>query len=196
MPDNTAPRSEKNAGDSASASTSASVRPGVDAEAAHRHVIDPAARGQTGPQAGPAGAPDGLFLMWLGSVSSWRNIFLVEGIITVGVGVSSLHLFPADPSETRIFNDGERALAMARIFHDQTGDPVDVLVGAWIYTCDQITVQGLASTNIPSWTLANAAPDRVRNVANGAVSGVANIGIGHRHPELHQHRREDRLSYW
>jgi len=26
------------------------------------------------------------------------------------------------------------------------------------------------------WTLANAAPDTVRNVANGAVSGLANIG--------------------
>ncbi|GKT96356.1 MFS transporter [Colletotrichum tofieldiae] len=216
-----------------------------------------------------------LSLGTIGTVSSWRNIFLVEGIITVGVGIISLYLFPADPSKTRIFNEEERALAMARIFHDQPAIHylglikrgvvnVNVLVGAWIYICDQITVQGLsiftvtilrlnypgrstveiqllsvpppivgmifglgvayvtmktrmhgvaiavcaslnvigysiwlASTNaqaryaaiflntaggfsfgtlVLSWTLANAAPDTVRNVANGAVSGLANIG--------------------
>lgn len=193
----------------------------------------------------------------------------------------SLYLFPADPSKTRIFNEDERALAVARIFHDQPAIRdhnekmswslvnrgvvnVNVLVGAWIYICDQITVQGLsiftatilrlnfpdrttvqiqllsaappvvgmmvglvvsyitmktrkhgvaiavcaglnvvgysiwlASSNVEArfaaiflntaggysfgalvlgWTLANAAPDTVRNVANGAVSGLANIG--------------------
>lgn len=202
-------------------------------------------------------------------------------IITIGVGIISLYLFPDDPSKTRIFNEEERALAMARLFHDQPAIRehkeeitwglikrgvlnVNVLVGAWIYICDQITVQGLsiftvtilrlnypgrstveiqllsvpppivgmvfgmivayitmktrqhgiaialcaamcvtgysiwlASTNVQaryaaiflntaggysfgtlilSWTLANAAPDTVRNVANGAVSGIANIG--------------------
>ncbi|KXJ87073.1 major facilitator superfamily transporter [Microdochium bolleyi] len=217
----------------------------------------------------------------IGSVTGWRNIFLVEGIITIGVGIISLYLFPADPSKTRIFNEEERALAMARMFHDQPAIRehkeritwglvkrgffnVNVMVGAWIYICDQITVQGLsiftvailrlnyperstieiqllsvpppifgavfgmcvayvtmktqrhgvaiaccaainvvgysiwvASTNaqaryaaiflntaggfswgvlVLSWTLANAAPDTVRNVANGAVSGLANIG--------------------
>ncbi|EFQ32697.1 MFS transporter [Colletotrichum graminicola] len=170
---------------------------------------------------------------------------------------------------------------MARIYHDQPAIRehkekitwglikrgvvnVNVLVGAWIYICDQITVQGLsiftvtilklnypgrstveiqllsvpppivgmifglvvayitmktrmhgvaiavcatlnvigysiwlASKNVQaryaaiflntaggysfgtlilSWTLANAAPDTMRNVANGAVSGLANIG--------------------
>ncbi|KAJ1325299.1 MFS transporter ACS family allantoate permease [Microdochium nivale] len=217
----------------------------------------------------------------IGTVTGWRNIFLVEGIITIGVGCISLYLFPADPSKTRIFGDEERALAMARMFHDQPAIRehkerttwglvkrgffnVNVMVGAWIYICDQITVQGLsiftvsilklnypersaveiqllsvpppifgavfgmcvayvtmktqrhglaiaccaainvvgysiwvASTNaqaryaaiflntaggfswgvlVLSWTLANAAPDTVRNVANGAVSGLANIG--------------------
>jgi sugar phosphate permease len=238
-------------------------------------------------------------------IDSWRNIFFVEGydepafrdltkvrswkktltplrrIITVCVGIISLYLFPADPSQTRIFNEEERALAMARIYRDQPAITehkekaswflikrgifnVNVLAGAWIYICDQITVQGLsiftatilrlnypdrstvqiqllsaapplvgmvfglavsyvtmktrqhgvaiagcaamcvtgysiwiASTNpqaryaaiflntaggysfgtlVLGWTLANAAPDTVRNVANGAVSGLANIG--------------------
>jgi hypothetical protein len=202
-------------------------------------------------------------------------------IITICVGIISLYLFPADPSQTRIFSEDERALAMARIYRDQPAITehkekaswflirrgifnVNVLAGSWIYICDQITVQGLsiftatilrlnypdrstiqiqllsaapplvgmifglavsyvtmktrqhgiaiagcaamcvagystwiASTNpqaryaaiflntaggysfgtlVLGWTLANAAPDTVRNVANGAVSGLANIG--------------------
>ncbi|KAH8889059.1 major facilitator superfamily transporter [Thozetella sp. PMI_491] len=217
----------------------------------------------------------------IGSVRSWRNIFLVEGIITIGAGIISLYLFPADPSQTRIFTDAERELAMARLVHDQPAIRehkeniswalirrgvfnVNVLVGSWIYICDQITVQGLSiftatilrlnypgrstveiqllsvppplvgmafglvvsyitmktgrhgiaiagcamlnvigysiwlgSTNVQAryaaiflntaggysfgtlilgWTLANSAPDTIRNVANGAVSGLANIG--------------------
>jgi sugar phosphate permease len=259
--------------------------------------------------AGLAGGFGGLLasgLLALGKIAdgidSWRNIFFVEGcvndpvyvspsrqatltrvlrIITVCVGIISLYLFPADPSQTRIFNEEERALAMARIYRDQPAITehkekaswflikrgifnVNVLAGAWIYICDQITVQGLsiftatilrlnypdrstvqiqllsaapplvgmvfglavsyvtmktrqhgvaiagcaamcvtgysiwiASTNpqaryaaiflntaggysfgtlVLGWTLANAAPDTVRNVANGAVSGLANIG--------------------
>ncbi|KAI9164134.1 LOW QUALITY PROTEIN: transporter [Paramyrothecium foliicola] len=254
--------------------------------------------------AGLAGGFGGLLasgLLALGEIAngidSWRNIFFVEGfvnyflysvtllssdrIITIGVGFISLYLFPADPSKTRIFNEDERAMAMARFYHDQPAITehkekiswalikrgvinVNVLAGAWIYICDQITVQGLsiftatilrlnypdrtliqiqllsaappmvgmafgmgvsyitmktrqhgiaiavcaaicvagysiwiASTDpqaryaaiflntaggfsfgtlVLGWTLANAAPDTVRNVANGAVSGLANIG--------------------
>lgn len=202
-------------------------------------------------------------------------------IITVGVGILSLYFFPADPSKTRIFSEEERAMALARIFHDQPAITehkekmtwglikrgvfnVNVMVGSWIYICDQITVQGLSiftatilrlnfpektlieiqllsaapplfgmvvgmviayitmktrkhgiaiaicaalcvlgyaiwigTTNqharfaaiffntaggfsfgvlILGWTLSNAAPDTIKNVANGAVSGLANIG--------------------
>jgi ribose/xylose/arabinose/galactoside ABC-type transport system permease subunit len=180
-----------------------------------------------------------------------------------------------------MFNEEERAMALARIFHDQPAIQehkekmtwglikrgvfnVNVMVGAWIYICDQITVQGLSiftatilrlnfpeksliqiqllssapplvgmvvgllvayitmktrkhgiaialcaslcvlgyaiwigSSNpqarfaaiffntaggfsfgvlILGWTLSNAAPDTIKNVANGAVSGLANIG--------------------
>ncbi|KAJ4982903.1 hypothetical protein SVAN01_11605 [Stagonosporopsis vannaccii] len=217
----------------------------------------------------------------VGGVTSWRIIFLVEGIITVGFGIISLWLFPADPSQTRMFNEAERKLAMIRLFQDQPAIMshkesiswslikrgvlnVNVLVGAWIFTCNQITVQGLSiftatilRLNFPNrsliqiqllssapplvgmvfglgvayitmktrkhgiaiaacaslcvlgyavwlgsqnpqarfaaiflntaggygfgvliigWTLSNAAPDTVKNVANAAVSGIANIG--------------------
>ena len=39
-------------------------------------------------------------------------------------------------------------------------------------------------TLVLGWTLANAAPDTVRNVANGAVSGLANIGKSFEAPIL------------
>ncbi|KAI8307788.1 hypothetical protein K4K61_003176 [Colletotrichum sp. SAR11_59] len=211
------------------------------------------------------------------SVKRFGNIVLPLSC----VGFLSLYLFPADPSKTRIFNEDERALAMARIFHDQPAIRehkeriswklikrgilnVNVLVCTWMYTCNQVTVQGLsiftvtilrlnypdrstvgiqllsvppplvgmvfalclayitmktrkhgyaivgcatlnvigysiwlASKNVQaryaaifintaggygfgvlviSWSLANAAPDTVRNVANAAVSGISNIG--------------------
>ncbi|KAK2022105.1 MFS general substrate transporter [Colletotrichum zoysiae] len=303
----TATQSEKKTGDL----VSGPARRGVDAEAAHCYVIDPAAEARlvrkqdlrvlpmvAGIEAdlglGAYGFNVGACLYYgvhfFADVPASLSVkrFVEEHllgrrsrIITIGVGIFSLYLFPADPSETRIFDDEERALAMARIFRDQPAIRehkekitwglvkrgvvnVNVLVGAWIYTCDQITVQGLsiftatilrlnypgrstveiqllsvppsifgmvfglgvayvtmktrmhgvaiaacaglnvvgysiwlASTNVQaryaaiflntaggysfgtlilSWTLANAAPDTVRNVANGAVSGLANIG--------------------
>lgn len=78
-------------------------------------------------------------------------------MLTVGFGIIALWLFPADPSTTRIFNESERKLAIDRLFHDQPAITthkegiawalikrgtlnVNVLVGAWIYTCNQITV--------------------------------------------------------
>ncbi|TLS24171.1 hypothetical protein PpBr36_08504 [Pyricularia pennisetigena] len=206
--------------------------------------------------------------------------FMLVAAGLAGVGLVSIYLFPADPSKTRIFNPEQRALAMARLFHDQPAIrdhkenitwglikrgvlTPNVLAGAWIYTCNQVSVQGLSiftvtilRLNYPglstvqiqllsapppivgaafalcmayvamktrrhglviaacaglnvigygiwlgssssqlryaaiflntgggfasgalvlSWTLANAAPDTVRNVANAAVSGLANI---------------------
>lgn len=209
--------------------------------------------------------------------------------MTVGFGIISLWCFPADPSMTRMFDEDERKLAMARLFHDQPAITThkekmtwalikrglfsaNVLVGAWIFTCNQITVQGLSiftatilRLNFPEksliqiqllssapplvgmvfglvvayttmktrkhsvaiaacaslcvlgyaiwlgsqnrqarfaaiflntaggygfgvltigWTLTNASPDTVRNVANAAVSGIANIGMQSRHAAL------------
>ncbi|KAG6811879.1 hypothetical protein H0H92_005405 [Tricholoma furcatifolium] len=54
-----------------------------------------------------------------GSVSSWRKIFLIEGIITTGFGLLCFLIFPADPRHTHLLNEEERALALARIDADQ-----------------------------------------------------------------------------
>jgi len=54
----------------------------------------------------------------IGTVTSWRKIFLVEGIITTGVGILLLFVLPNDPRTTRMFNEEERALAIKRMDAD------------------------------------------------------------------------------
>ncbi|TFK39755.1 MFS general substrate transporter [Crucibulum laeve] len=55
----------------------------------------------------------------IGTVTSWRKIFLIEGIITTGFGVILLFIIPGDPRTTRMLTEEERALAIARIDADQ-----------------------------------------------------------------------------
>ena len=55
----------------------------------------------------------------IGSVMSWRKIFLVEGIITTSIGILCLFLIPADPEHSRLLTKEERALALKRIAADR-----------------------------------------------------------------------------
>ncbi|KAJ7696510.1 MFS general substrate transporter [Mycena rosella] len=55
----------------------------------------------------------------IGSVTSWRKIFLVEGIMTTGIGLLCFIIIPTDPQRTRMLNAEEKALALARIDADQ-----------------------------------------------------------------------------
>lgn len=55
----------------------------------------------------------------IGGVARWRKIFLIEGIITTGFGIFLLFFMPGDPSTTRMLNEEERKLAIARIDADQ-----------------------------------------------------------------------------
>ncbi|KAF8216668.1 MFS general substrate transporter [Mycena galopus ATCC 62051] len=55
----------------------------------------------------------------IGTVKSWRKIFLVEGIITTGIGLLCFIIIPTDPERTRMLSPEEKALALARIDADQ-----------------------------------------------------------------------------
>ncbi|KAF8902354.1 MFS general substrate transporter [Gymnopilus junonius] len=54
-----------------------------------------------------------------GQVTRWRKIFLIEGILTSGIGVFLFFFMPADPTKTRLLNERERVLAIARLNADQ-----------------------------------------------------------------------------
>ncbi|KAJ3533964.1 hypothetical protein NMY22_g7119 [Coprinellus aureogranulatus] len=55
----------------------------------------------------------------IGSVRSWRKIFLVEGLITTVFGLILLFFVPEDPSKSKLLTAEERALAVARIDADR-----------------------------------------------------------------------------
>jgi len=56
----------------------------------------------------------------IGTVGSWRKIFLVEGIITTGFGLICLFIVPNDPTtSSKFLTESERRLAIARIQADQ-----------------------------------------------------------------------------
>ncbi|KAK7062528.1 hypothetical protein VNI00_000016 [Paramarasmius palmivorus] len=50
----------------------------------------------------------------------WHGSNSVLGIVTCGIGLILVFILPKDPRETRMFNEEERALALARIDADQT----------------------------------------------------------------------------
>ncbi|KAF8518498.1 MFS general substrate transporter [Hysterangium stoloniferum] len=54
----------------------------------------------------------------IGSVTSWRKIFLVEGIITIAIGILCLFFLPDDPETSRLLTKEERLLALKRIALD------------------------------------------------------------------------------
>ncbi|KAJ7334300.1 MFS general substrate transporter [Mycena albidolilacea] len=55
----------------------------------------------------------------IGSVKSWRKIFLIEGIMTTGIGLLCFIIIPTDPERTRMLTPEEKALALARIDADR-----------------------------------------------------------------------------
>jgi len=54
-----------------------------------------------------------------GPVQRWRKIFLIEGILTIGIGLFLFFFMPEDPTKTKLLNEQERALAISRINADQ-----------------------------------------------------------------------------
>ncbi|KAJ7105461.1 MFS general substrate transporter [Mycena crocata] len=55
----------------------------------------------------------------IGTVKSWRKIFLIEGIMTTGIGLLCFVIIPTDPQRTRMLSAEEKSLALARIDADQ-----------------------------------------------------------------------------
>ncbi|ODN78859.1 hypothetical protein, variant 2 [Cryptococcus amylolentus CBS 6039] len=54
----------------------------------------------------------------IGNVKGWSLIFLVEGIITIGIAIFLIIFFPSDPTTTRMFTPEQRKLALMRLQAD------------------------------------------------------------------------------
>ncbi|KAL8284060.1 hypothetical protein RQP46_005173 [Phenoliferia psychrophenolica] len=57
----------------------------------------------------------------IGSVVGWRKIFLVEGIITTGVGFVSWFVIPTSPETAAFLSADEKALAVHRLTSEHIG---------------------------------------------------------------------------
>ncbi|KAK1251486.1 hypothetical protein MKX07_006965 [Trichoderma sp. CBMAI-0711] len=97
----------------------------------------------------------------VGGVRSWRMIFVVEGIITIGLGIVGFFTLTDRPETARWLSQAERDLAVARVKSERVGvtsflDSMDstkirrgilnpvTLSTAFIFLLNNITVQGLA----------------------------------------------------
>lgn len=102
-----------------------------------------------------------LTLDHVGSLTEWRMIFVVEGIITIGLAVISFFTLTDRPETARWLSADEKQLAIARVKSERVGttevldklnttkilhgivNPV-VLPTAFIFLLNNVTVQGLA----------------------------------------------------
>lgn len=73
-----------------------------------------------------------LTLNSIGSVHRWRMIFLVEGIITIGLAIISFFTLTDRPETARWLTQEEKDLAIARIKSERVGQSV-VLDGVSLY---------------------------------------------------------------
>ncbi|KAL7790096.1 major facilitator superfamily domain-containing protein [Trichoderma afarasin] len=97
----------------------------------------------------------------VGGVRSWRMIFVVEGIITIGLGLVGFFTLTDRPETARWLSQEEKDLAIARVKSERVGtttvlDSMDrvkisrgifnpvTLSTAFIFLLNNITVQGLA----------------------------------------------------
>ncbi|KAJ5209320.1 hypothetical protein N7449_003699 [Penicillium cf. viridicatum] len=102
-----------------------------------------------------------LMLDHFGSLRSWRMIFAIEGIVTIGIGLIAFFTLTDRPETARWLSQEEKELAIARVKSERVGvtevlDKLDVaktlrgifspvtLITGIIFMLNNITVQGLS----------------------------------------------------
>ncbi|KAK4688133.1 hypothetical protein P7C73_g1990, partial [Tremellales sp. Uapishka_1] len=132
----------------------------------------------------------------IGSVKSWRLIFLVEGIITIFVSFILIIFFPSDPTTTRLFSKDEQRLALLRIEADlppnteqkedinwpsikQSFANLNVAAYCFMYITNSMTVQGLGifTTSILKIIYPEASTVHIQYLSVGPQAVGAVIGI-------------------
>ncbi|ORY25826.1 major facilitator superfamily domain-containing protein [Naematelia encephala] len=132
----------------------------------------------------------------IGSIKSWRLIFLVEGIVTLAVALFLIVLFPSDPTTTRLFNAAEKDLARRRIEVDsppntdhkepinwpsikQSFVNLNMFAYCFMYITNSMTVQGLGifTTSILEVIFPTATSVHIQYLSVGPQAVGAFIGI-------------------
>lgn len=102
-----------------------------------------------------------LTLDGVGSVKSWRMIFLIEGIITIGISIIAFFTLTDRPETARWLTQEEKDLAIARVKSERVGqtrvlDGIDTtkflrgilspttLFISTVFMLNNITVQGMS----------------------------------------------------
>lgn len=97
----------------------------------------------------------------IGTVRTWAMLFLVEGLITIGIGILSFFTLTDRPETARWLTKEEKALAIARIKSENVGtkqvldkiEPRKLIRGlmnpntaicAWVFLLNNITAQSMA----------------------------------------------------
>lgn len=101
----------------------------------------------------------GLITLKIGSLKGWPSLFLVEGIITMGLAIIAFFTMTDHPSTARWLSAEEKALAIARVKSENVSttevteklDKKKLMAGivnpntmaiSWIFLFVNITVQG------------------------------------------------------
>ncbi|KAJ7324011.1 major facilitator superfamily transporter [Mycena albidolilacea] len=92
----------------------------------------------------------------MGPVHTWRHIFVWEGLLTVGIGILLVFLYPSIPETTTMLTEEERKLTSLRItvphasqfpswvqIKEVVFNPI-VLASSWFYIIDNVTVTGMS----------------------------------------------------
>lgn len=102
-----------------------------------------------------------LKLHGVAGLRTWRMIFFIEGILTIGIGVIALFTMTDRPGSARWLSEEEKDLAISRLKSERVGvtevlDKIDkpkllrgmfcpiTLATSWIFLLINITVQGLS----------------------------------------------------
>lgn len=126
----------------------------------------------------------------VGSVTRWRMIFLIEGIITIGLSIISFFTLTDRPETARWLTQEEKDLAIARVKSERVGQtavldgidktktlrgifsPVTLMV-SFIFLLNNITVQG-------RWSLPRSGGRQLKTIVRSCL--------------LRSHNRQDDLS--
>ncbi|ODN78858.1 hypothetical protein, variant 1 [Cryptococcus amylolentus CBS 6039] len=132
----------------------------------------------------------------IGNVKGWSLIFLVEGIITIGIAIFLIIFFPSDPTTTRMFTPEQRKLALMRLQADappgeDTKEPIswagikmsflnlNMAAYCYMYIANCMSSQGLAifTTSILQVIYPDASTKRIQYLSVGPQVVGAFIGI-------------------